>query len=208
MTNKIRSLLLGSLVLCSSVANAVVIEFDDYKTSFTQFTFRNIVDVMPGVDLNIEAAVFSNNSSVITDVDTGNSNNRRLGLLDDDGLGVVGINTDQGGRVDGNSGNDLLIFTFSRAVMFTGIGFTDFGNSDDFEFGLIEGNMFNRILSNEDVSQDVSFSGYYGTTFGVGAVQSNDSFRLSSISVVSAPATLALFAICLAALGLRKRALK
>lgn len=212
IVNKIRGLFFSTLILCSGAANATLIDFDEYVTSFTEFNFRNFENVIGDIDLRIEAAIFSNSSSVITNITSGSSDDRRFGVLDNDGLGVTGyLDNDSNLNIDGNGSNDLLIFTFSEVVTFTGINFGNTDSNDDFEFGFVNGNVFERIISDERIVNDsvklsdISTTIFTGTTFAIGAVGGNDNFRVTSITAVPEPSTLSIFALALVGFGLRLR---
>jgi hypothetical protein len=198
--NTVRGMLFGSLVICSSIANAALIEFND--TSTFPFDYRVFENVQGSIDLTVTAATFSNSSGLISD----NGSQERYGIVNNEGLGATAFfGNDDDTNVDGRSSNDMLIFTFSEEVFFTGIGFGNVDSNDDFEFGFVVGDTFVREISDQRITSDFMSlgGGFTGTTFAIGAVGSNDNFTITSIQVPE-PSTLAIFGLALVALRLRR----
>ncbi len=204
-----RGFVLSSLVLFSGVSSATLIEFGSSANNPFSFNFRNFENVIGDIDLTITAGVFSDRRSSITLADSGDE--RRLGIENNDGLGVLGFfGADTNSEIDGRDNNDIVIFTFSEAVLFTGIEFGNVDRQDDFHFGLVDGDTFVRTLVDTRISSD-SFtfdSPLFGTVFAVGAVESNDSFTINGINVVPEPSSLFLLAILLIGFSVRKKFVK
>lgn len=206
----LRATLVGSLVLLSGAANATFIEFEGSDTSFLRNTFE-FSNVVGDVDLELLGAVFSNNRSTITDIDSGSDDDRRLLSIRTDGIGLSFGNDDSNAEIDGQGGNDLVIFSFSDHITFTGISFTNVNGNDDFDFGYIENGLFIRLLDGVDVESFVDLTALLsleqltGRVFGIGAVASNDDFKVNGISVVSAPSAAAILGLVLVGFGIRAR---
>lgn len=211
LVNVFRGLVLSSLVVFSGVSNATLIEFGSSAANPFSFNFRTFENVIGDIDLTITTGVFSDNSSLITLAGIG-EDDRRFGVENSAGLGVVGTNNeDNNSEIDGQGRNDIVIFTFSEAVLFTGIEFGSIDDRDDFDFGLVDGDTFVRSLIDTRISSELfTFSSaLFGTTFAVGAVDNNDSFTITGINVVSEPSLLLLLSGLLVGFGVvRKKANK
>lgn len=156
-----------------------------------------------GVTLEVTAGTFSaiSNPSTI---------NFALRFVDQDpdGLGVAFPFID-GDQIDGNAGNDVLVFRFNREVTIDTIFFGNVDRNDDFAFGTVVGSTFGRIVNFEDVTRrpfDVSTIApndeNVGLSFGIGAIGSNDNFTIAGLSVTPSPIPLpATGALLLSALG-------
>jgi len=112
-------------------------------------------------------------------------------------------------QVDGSGVVEALDFMLSEAVQLLSVGFTRVGSNDD--ANISDGSLTIGVdLPNPDTvfflgdigsgSVDVQANGLFGSLFSVGAIGSNDEFRVSNIVVervaeVSEPATLALLGL-------------
>jgi hypothetical protein len=119
-----------------------------------------------------------------------NYHTRRVDI-DPNGLGADGTHDFDG--VDGRYGNDVLVFSFNQEVQIDSINFTEVDSNDDFAFGSVSGRSFSRSLSYADVDRHTDLTALLsagsrtGLTFGIGAIGSNDNFRVSSITVSAVP---------------------
>ena len=206
----LRTIFTSAVMLMSSTANATLIEFEDRDTSFFRNTFE-FADVVGDIDLEILGAVFSDNRSVITDIDSGNDDERRFVSIRSEGIGLLNNTSDTNSQIDGQNNNDLVIFSFSEAILFTGISFTNVDSNDDFDFGIIENGLFIRLLDGIDVESFVDLTALLsteqlsGAVFGVGAAASNDDFNINGITAVPAPSVAALLGLVLVGIGFQRR---
>lgn len=156
-----------------------------------------------GITVTVTAGTFSNASNPSNI----NFANRLVDLDFFSGLGADG--RFDGDNIDGRLGNDVLVFSFSRKIIFENIRFRNRDGNDDFAFGAVTGSLFDRIVDFEDVQNTVLVSAFatmdqaMGRTFGIGAIQSNDNFTIRSIEVaaVPIPAALPLFLSGLLGMG-------
>jgi len=111
--------------------------------------------------------------------------------IDPDGLGSDGfLDRDS---IDGSFGNDVLTFSFDRLVRIDAIAFVEVDNNDDFAFGSVAGTSFERafdfaqVFDQTDLSELLSANARTGLTFGIGAIGSNDNFRVAGLNVSTVP---------------------
>ncbi|MEH6405014.1 MAG: hypothetical protein V7750_16675 [Sneathiella sp.] len=144
-----------------------------------------------GLDLTVSAGRFSNSGSVTPGGRVGTNNN---------GLGVDRGRFD-GGQVDGALGNDVAIFNFNQDVKFESVTFSNWDNNDQYTFFVgdpLQNQGFNFLSG-----YDLAAQNYIASMFGIGAHDSNDNFRIASISVsaVPLPTSVLLFGGALLGLG-------
>lgn len=148
-----------------------------------------------GITVTITAGVFGNinvEPSII------NYSNRLVDPLNQ-GLGVHGGN-DSSSRIDGEGGNDVLVFTFSQEVRIDQIMFGHNDGNDDFTFGLVDGTVFDRLVpetgepQGPDALDTVALASVLAggivpssLAFGIGAIQNNDNFSIVGLSVTAIP---------------------
>jgi len=190
----------------ASAANAATIEFDEtndstFLASFALFNAAGERTSTANGDavLELSARVFRGSDGEVR------TNPQRLVDLDNNGAGVFSFDNDgdTSDQIDGDGGNDLLIFTFFQEVTLTGVTFReDNGNGDDFSFGKVTGDFYaghkNSTVyptTNEDFT-GFSLAELTGSVFGFGAKASGADYRVASISyelaAVPVPATLPL----------------
>lgn len=181
------------LLSASTAANAASIDFSNIATGGLLLGPFNV----GGAALTIDADTFNvvqPASLPIFDITLNNDVDAAV-TVDNEGLGV-----DNGGGanpgsddVDGRNFNDILLFSFDRAVDLFRIDFDNTDNNDDFVFFAIS-DAFELAgsISVEffDIGSDGSDEGFFnfgpaiaGTIFGIGAVQNNDNFRVEGMTV-------------------------
>ena len=163
-----------------------------------------------GVILTVTAGLYTG-SNVIT---PGAQNARPVAYSS--GLGATN-DGDSEHTVDGGGDLEALILTFSAPVKILSLTFGYFDSLDDFDFffDTDANGSLNLVFSNFDIpnSAVADITGLFtsiGTVFGVGAGNSNDSFKLKKITYevvreVPVPAALPLFFAGLAGLGFATR---
>lgn len=123
-------------------------------------------------------------------------------------------------EVDGNIGNDVVLFDFgTQDVTLKSVTLSYIGYNDEFSFSFFDGtsttptNFFSSLNTPGTGLSTYIFSQVWtGSLFGIGAVDSNDEFKISGISVsydaaVPIPAAAFLFAPALLGfMGLRRKA--
>ncbi len=179
--------LAAAFAVSGGAANAVTFGFGGTTADSPSKSFN-----VAGIGLTVTAGTFSTggNPSNI------NFNTRAVdqtnGTLGSDGIGDIG-------QVDGNLGNDILVFTFDQIVSIDSIGFSNVDGNDDFAFGTVVGNVFSRLVSFQDVQNTVLTASFLnpislsvGTSFGIGAIGSLDNFRINNMSVTAVPLPAAL----------------
>ena len=179
----ISALLLAATTVFGTAAYSSVIDFD--------FTGHNLSDRsaisygVDGVSVTVRAGTFSNAN--LSDINYGS---RRVDI-DHNGLGADSFWDSD--TIDGSFGNDVLVFSFSDSVSINTIGFSEVDGNDDFAFGTVTGNSFDRVVNFQDVltSTDVSVFASdierTGFVFGIGAIGFGDNFRITSLNVTSVP---------------------
>ncbi|MEM9630349.1 MAG: VPLPA-CTERM sorting domain-containing protein [Pseudomonadota bacterium] len=183
---------LASLALAAAVttvggaANAVTFGFggsspDSHSKFFTS----------GGIGLTVTAGTFNgpNPSSINYATRRVDHRNGRLGA---DGF------FDRG-QVDGFWGNDVLVFTFDQNVRIDSISFSNVDGDDDFAFGAVAGNLFDRFVNFQDVENIVFTADFLspaslsvGNSFGIGAIGALDNFRINALTVTAVPVPAAL----------------
>lgn len=145
-----------------------------------------------GIGVTVTAGTFSGANPSTIDYSTRwvDHNNGRLGA--DGGLF-------ESGQIDGNAGNDVLVFTFDQNVRIDSIRFSNVDGNDDFAFGAVAGNLFDRFVSFQDVENIVFTADFLspaslsvGNSFGIGAIGSLDNFRINALTVTAVPVPAAL----------------
>jgi len=130
------------------------------------------------------------------------------------GLGVLSP-FDTSGQIDGSGGNDAAIFSFSKAVALTSIGFTNVATNGTEYFDLFTSNGGVPKYTTLDLKAALTYNftaPVTATTFGIGAYYSNSAYYVSSVTVsypdvtgVPLPATGGALLAGLAALGAMRR---
>ncbi|MEL7545446.1 MAG: hypothetical protein AAGJ84_02270 [Pseudomonadota bacterium] len=149
------------------------------------------VYTVDGITLTVTAGTFPNANP--SDINFGT---RQVDQDFFSGLGADAFG--DGDNVDGSFGNDVLVFSFSRAVKFLSIDFGNVDGNDDFAFGSVSGTLFSRIVNFEDVSNAVLVSTFAtmdqatGSSFGIGAIGTFDNFTIQGIEVAAVPIPAAL----------------
>ena len=136
-----------------------------------------------GLGLTVTAGTFSarSNPSHI------NFSTRKVDQ-DEDGLGTDGgwYESDQ---IDGNFGNDVIVFTFSQSVIIESVRFGNVDHNDRFAFGAVSRDAFDRLVSFQDIvnpfnlSRIATTSERTGFSFGFGAIGKFDNFTIKSLHV-------------------------
>jgi len=188
------ALVAGSVL--ASAASAITFDFtgtDLAPTSELRFSSG-------GIDLTVTAGTFSSASNP-SSINFGSRNVDQ----DNNGLGAVAGGGDD--AVDGANGNDVLVFTFSEAVVIEHIHFGEVDRFDDFAFGEVSGTSFDRVVNFQDISSNpFDLSGVSGletdesrtfTSFGIGAIGGGlfdsegnkfaDNFFIKGLSLSVAP---------------------
>lgn len=200
----------------------------------TTFNFNG--NTSPGGPLNFVSA--DNNLSLTATADGQRSDNGQIGFGNpllgqyNGGLGVCTGTANarfNGGcrgddhQVDGNNGNDVVLFDFgSQEVTLESVTLSFIGSNDEFSFSFFDGNanlpasFFSRIfLPNSPSLQTYVFgSEWTDSLFGIGANGSTDEFKIRGLGVsyddmseVPIPAAAFLFGPALLGfLGLRRKA--
>ena len=207
-----------SLLTAAAVAAALVFSATSAQAVTYNFTGANSgqADSYTYGDLTVGAGHYHTDTGAVHSQVTGDS-------LDDQvtrtsaGLGVdsdiSGGGQDSDNQVDGSGDNDVLVFSFGSAVQLISVTFSHFSGNDDFSYffdGDGNGNLdFDLIAGNLDTGGSTyTFGGtYVGTLFGIGAIGSNDEYRVKSINVsaVPLPAALPLFGAALLGMGFLAR---
>jgi hypothetical protein len=123
-------------------------------------------------------------------------------------------------QVDGNYGNDVVLFDFgTQEVTLESVTLSYIGSNDEFSFSFFDGisttptNFFSSLNTPSNGISTYIFSQVWtGSLFGIGAVDYNDEFKISGIGVsydvaaVPVPAAAFLFAPALLGfMGLRRK---
>ncbi|MEO0669258.1 MAG: hypothetical protein AAFZ99_15205 [Pseudomonadota bacterium] len=184
--NSLRIALAAAVIAGSvfgSAAHAVTFKFTGYDYADANVrTFSS-----EGLGLTVTAGTFSafSNPSHI------NFSTRKVDQ-DPDGLGTDGgkFESDQ---IDGNLGNDVIVFTFSQAVVIEKVRFGNVDHNDRFAFGSVTNGAFDRLVSFQDIvnpfnlSHIASTEDRTGLSFGFGAIGKFDNFTIKSLHVSLAP---------------------
>jgi hypothetical protein len=171
----IRNTLLATLALTafSAVeAKALPISFD----------FSTVAHVATGSltytvgGLSVTAAAGSPTALVNARVNAGDKNKGGLGVTNSPG---------DNGAVDGFGFSDLLNLVFSHRVKLISARFAEVDKNDDYDFYTQAVFQWHRDLPYNFFVNN--FGGPVGTKFGFGASESNDDYRLRSITVSPIP---------------------
>lgn len=215
-------------------ATAAVISFAASHAGAATFGFANASPNTPvyndsedGINLEVTAGSFDDNGlnengnfasgTVATGtVIPGSPNSSAFLTFTGNGLGVFGgadaaNGADSDPQIDGRlTLNDLAIFDFGQTVILDEINFNLVGGNDDFV--LFVGQSLASLTSFTifDIPGNpgnIFASGAVGRYFGIGAFETNDEFRIKSLTVseVPIPAALPLFIAGLAGLGFAGR---
>ncbi|MEO3414882.1 VPLPA-CTERM sorting domain-containing protein [Roseovarius sp. CAU 1744] len=105
---------------------------------------------------------------------------------------VTGSGTGCGGgdshQVDGSTtnGDEMAIFTFDQTVTLVSVGFSLIDSNDQFDFRMYNpnGSFFSSVDPGPNGSPTYTFgSTWTGTVFGIGASDTNDNFKIRSMTV-------------------------
>lgn len=228
MLKLFRSVGVASAVFCAvglSVSPATATTFDftrDFLASIAPDSSSKTF-VVDGIQLTVTAGTFPRNpnpseidfSTRLVDQDFFSGLGADSGLFEDD-------------DIDGNGGNDVLVFSFSPGVVLESIDFGNVDGNDDFAFGAVDGTTFSRIVDFQDVENIVDSTEFpalglvTASDFGIGAIggqgrefqSRKDDFTIqrltvslfspapNPITVIPAPAALPLLASGLGVFGL------
>ena len=179
-------------VCAAAVVATSVIGSAAHAITFS-FTGANYADAhvrtftSDGLGLTATAGTFSShvNPSII------NFNSRKVDQ-DPDGLGTDG-GRHESDQIDGNHGNDVIVFTFSQSVIIEKVRFGNVDHNDDFAFGTVTDGAFDRLVSFQDIINPFDLSHIAtqeertGLSFGFGAIGWNDNYTIKSLHVSLAP---------------------
>ncbi len=190
------------MVFSTSIANAVTFNFGGNGGLAHSYEFSS-----GGIDLTVTAGRFKNDGSII-----------HVGKVGQYawGLGASTRHYDSH-QVDGNKGNDILIFEFDQKVTLKKVAFSYVDGNDRFRF--FHDTDHDGDLTDFGSSIDIPYGNVYvfnsvwnGDLFGIGAKGKYDNFKVEGFHVtpVPLPAALPLLAGALGLFGLfgwrRKRA--
>lgn len=218
--------------ILGAVALATVMAVGSASAATTSFNFNG--NTAPGgpidflsADGNLTLTATANNQT--SDDGEIGFNNPLLGQYSG-GLGVCNGTANSrysGGckgddhQVDGDRGNDVVIFDFgTQEVTLESVTLSFVGSNDQFSFSFFDGNsttpasFFSSIdPTNGSISTYVFNQVWTGSLFGIGANDSNDEFKIRGLGVsyevseIPVPAAAFLFAPALMGfLGLRRKA--
>ncbi|MEP3244517.1 MAG: VPLPA-CTERM sorting domain-containing protein [Sneathiella sp.] len=186
---------LFALALSCTAAQAATFDFTGNGGRATSYTF-----VEDGISVTASPASFNNGGGTST------SPSYRVGQYGG-GLGMSRY-WGENHQVDGWFGNDLIVFDFDRNVTIESVSFTHVDRDDEFSFFFDLGN--DGSLDDINFNVDIPGSGTYsffgtwtGDTFGIGAYDYNDNFKISgmTVSAVPLPAALPLYGAGMAVIG-------
>jgi hypothetical protein len=210
------SLSIAAVALAASSASAVAVPITFMLNGGTGDQAPTFTFTKPGLTLTVKSNTANESGTMVTP-------EGKVGKWSE-GLGIVDGQRGDQHFVDGNGRNDVLSFAFSQNVRLLSVGFSYVDSNDDFAFFFDKGK--DGVLQNDLVwkTKDIPGSGFYGTfsfayltnnigkLFGIGAYDSNDDFKVASITVdfvkpstVPLPAALPLFVAGLAGLGWMRR---
>lgn len=167
----------------ASAASAATYTFDLTENPSGRWK-KSLSYTQDGLDLTVRAAahyVPSNGRIIGT---------AKVSTLGDIGLGVCGRSEHDGcarrgaeAQIDGKGANDLAIFKFGRSVTLDSITFVGgtVSGSDQFDLFADFGAGLDKVLRQNASVGSVSTG--LARTFGIGAAQDNDRFRILSITV-------------------------
>ena len=160
-----------------------------------------------GIGLNVTGGTFSS-STVGSETVSGGASVTR------DGSGI-GVQSDPNDNpvIDGDGGNDVVIFNFDQAVSLVSVTFSHYGDemqatdpftcsftnvcfvpAPDDEFSFLadtdSNGVLNLITTNANANPFIFSPSPVGTLFGIGAWDNNDDFRVASVEVSVAPTPL------------------
>lgn len=230
-----RLLLLCGIVSGPTLAIPVTIDFSNLGSQNGASTI-SLDDLAPeagALSLGIDADTFTLVSlAPLGPLSTFRLNSDTTSVIDtnqffgDEGLGARDAN-DSNDDIDGFGDNDILLFSFSREVTLLSVGFDNIlGNADDFigfAASAVFGSGVNFLAALIDVPNVAGDDGLFvlgndgldASFFGFGALEANDSFRITSLTfdvtslddgvntpatTVSAPTGILLFGLSLIAI--------
>ena len=174
-----------------------------------------------GLVLTISAGIYTDTASTGGAVVTPNGNDAEPRIYVT-GTGVDidagnGLPNDQEDEVDGNNGNEVLIFSFSQQVSLISALFAAVDSNDGFDLFIDSNNdgVLERIPQDNDIPggnlANFAALNLVGKLFGIGASGSNDEWKLAALTVravvsdVPLPAALPLFLAGVAGFGFSAR---
>lgn len=194
------------LLSCATAQAATTFDFTTGNRSATPGTLNYSVD---GINLSVSAGKY---------IDPFGWNNP-LGVYDGGNIGQShgnGLYMSNGHNdnheIDGNGTDEVAIFHFSKNVTLEKVTFNYFGNDDDFAF-FFDANADGQLsLVDGDLNANPTDAFTFlasllktGDLFGIGALGSNDDFKIASmtvsVSAVPLPAALPLYGAGIAVMG-------
>ena len=124
---------------------------------------------------------------------------RRISINQDiEGLGINNLNGGDSNDIDGFGSNDILVFSFDRVVTLTQAIFENFDRGDEFVFyrgpdanpNAVNADIFSLPVPDTDGDEGFRNFAFTGTTFGIGALDGDDDFRLSKLTLHVTPVPL------------------
>ncbi|MBO1254723.1 hypothetical protein J3L16_03360 [Alteromonas sp. 5E99-2] len=198
-----RLFLLCGIVSGPTLAVPVTIDFSNLggQNGASAISLDDLAPDAGALSLGIDADTFNLVSfAPFGPFSTFSLNNDRTSVIDtnqffgDEGLGARDFN-DGDDDIDGFGDNDILLFSFSREVTLLSVGFDNIlGNADDF-IGFAANEVFgsgvNFLAALIDVPNIEGDDGLFvlgnggidASFFGFGALENNDSFRITSLTI-------------------------
>ncbi|MEP5699226.1 MAG: VPLPA-CTERM sorting domain-containing protein [Sneathiella sp.] len=197
---------LAVMFITTTTAQAASVTFDFLSGSNASvgWTQGNLNYSSGGVDLSVKAGNYSGGNVQ----DTG-----WVRQYNGYGLTVWNGTGDNNHEIDGNRGNDVAIFSFSEDVYLESVTFNYNDNRDQFAYFFDNGDNGSLDLINSSLDANPTDTYQFlgallksGDLFGIGAIASNDDFKIASITVgtisaVPLPAALPLYGAGMAIIG-------
>ncbi len=195
-------------LFAASTASAATITFETDESGY--ISVGSVSGVQTG---GVPQGPFSAGGTTFTvDADTFDWNGGNVTLNDERNIEItqnsegIGIDNNNGlfgadsSEIDGSGSNDILIFSFHQPIRLFHVVFENVTNNDDFVFYRPDASprgIYRDIVNPSPLPGAESDEGYYNfgglvtSVFGLGALGSNDNFRVSRIefSVVPLPAS-------------------